>query len=69
MEYVDEFAFGPNAEPDKGIQRVEDWKKRWAALDQGYAILSPSNYEQIAAGGLPMRVLARDPRQVIVSRR
>ena len=69
VEYVDEFALGLKAEPDKGIQRVEDWKKRWAALEQGYAILSPSNYEQIAAGGLPMRVLARDPRRVIVSRR
>jgi 4-amino-4-deoxy-L-arabinose transferase-like glycosyltransferase len=69
VEYVDEFALGLKAEPDKGIQRVEDWKKRWAALEQGYAILSPSNYEQIAAEGLPMRVLARDPRRVIVSRR
>ena len=69
VQYIDEFALGLDAEPDKGIQRVEDWKKRWAALEQGYAILSPSNYEQIAAGGLPMRVLARDPRRVIVSRR
>jgi len=68
VQYIDEFALGLDAEPDKGIQRVEDWKKRWAALEQGYAILSPSNYEQIAAGGLPMRVLARDPRRVIVSR-
>ncbi len=69
VQYIDEFALGLDAEPDKGIQRVEDWKKRWAALDQGYAILSSSNYEQIAAEGLPMRVLARDPRRVIVSRR
>lgn len=69
VQYIDEFALGLDAEPDKGIRRVEDWKKRWVALDQGYAILSSSNYEQIAAEGLPMRVLARDPRRVIVSRR
>lgn len=69
VQYIDEFALGLDAEPDKGIQRVEDWKKRWVALDQGYAILSSSNYEQIAAEGLPMRILARDPRRVIVSRR
>ena len=69
VQYIDEFALGLDAEPDKGIQRVEDWKKRWVALEQGYAILSSSNYEQIAAEGLPMRILARDPRRVIVSRR
>ena len=69
VQYIDEFALGLDAEPDKGIRRVEDWKKRWVALEQGYAMLSSSNYEQIAAEGLPMRVLARDPRRVIVSRR
>lgn len=69
VQYIDEFALGLDAEPDKGIRRVEDWKKRWVALEQGYAILSSSNYQQIAAEGLPMRVLARDPRRVIVSRR
>ncbi|MCB1823812.1 MAG: glycosyltransferase family 39 protein [Gammaproteobacteria bacterium] len=69
VQYVDEFALGLDAEPGKGIRRVEDWKKRWVALEQGYAIISSSNYEQIAAEGLPMRVLGRDPRRVIVSRR
>ncbi len=69
VQYIDEFALGLDAEPDKGIRQVEDWKKRWVALEQGYAIISSSNYQRIAAEGLPMRVLARDPRRVIVSRR
>ena len=68
VQYIDEFALGLEAEPFKGIQRVKDWKKRWRSLDQGYAILSPENYRQIAAESLPMRVLARDPHRVIVSR-
>ncbi len=69
VQYINEFALGLDEEPDKGIPRVEDWKERWVALEQGYAILSSGNYERMAAEGLPMRVLARDPRRVIVSRR
>ena len=68
VEYTDEFALGLNAEPEKGIAKVKDWKPRWMALKQGYAIMNPVHYAQFVAEGLPMRVLARDPRRVIVSR-
>jgi 4-amino-4-deoxy-L-arabinose transferase-like glycosyltransferase len=68
VQYIDEFAFGLAAEPDKGIPRVENWKPRWVELERGYAMMSLANYEHFTAEGLPMRVLARDPRRVIVSR-
>ena len=68
VQYTDEFALGLNAEPEKGIAQVEDWKPRWIALERGYAIMNPANYERFTAEGLPMRILARDPRRVIVSR-
>ncbi len=68
VQYIDEFALGLNAEPEKSIANVKDWKPGWIALEQGYAIMNPGNYAQFAAEGLPMRVLARDPRRVIVSR-
>lgn len=68
VQYTDEFALGLNAEPEKGIAQIEDWKLRWIALARGYAIMNPANYEQLAAEGLPMRILGRDPRRVIVSR-
>ena len=69
VQYVDEFALGLDVEPKKGIPRIEDWKPRWIALEQGYAIMNPVYYERFAGEGLPMRVRARNPRQVIVSRR
>lgn len=69
VQYTDEFALGLNAEPQKGIAQVEDWKQRWIVLDKGYAMMSLTHYERFASEGLPMRVLARDPRRVIVSRR
>ena len=68
VQHIDEFALGLNVEPEKSIANVKDWKPGWIALEQGYAIMNPGNYAQFAAEGLPMRVLARDPRRVIVSR-
>jgi hypothetical protein len=68
VQYTDEFALGLNAEPEKGIAQVEDWKPYWIALERGYALMNPANYDRFTAEGLPMRVLARDPRRVIVSR-
>lgn len=67
VQYTDELArSGGGAE--KGIAQVDDWKIRWIALEQGYAIMNPANYAQFVIEGLPMRMLARDPRRVIVSR-
>ena len=68
VQYTDELALGLAAEPEKGIAQVDDWKIRWIALEQGYAIMNPANYAQFVIEGLPMRMLARDPRRVIVSR-
>lgn len=66
--HIDEFALGLAAEPQKGLAQVEDWKQRWIVLDKGYAMMNLTHYERFASEGLPMRVLARDPRRVIVSR-
>ncbi|MFO1422655.1 MAG: glycosyltransferase family 39 protein [Candidatus Competibacteraceae bacterium] len=68
VQYINEFALGLDAEPQKGIARVEDWRQRWVGLAQGYALMNPASYERFTKEGLPMRVLARDPRRVIVSR-
>lgn len=68
VQYIDEFALGLAAEPAKGIARVEDWKIRWTALERGYAIMTPANYQRFLTEQLPLRLLARDPRRVIVSR-
>ncbi|MFZ1639977.1 MAG: glycosyltransferase family 39 protein [Candidatus Contendobacter sp.] len=68
VQYIDEFALGLAAEPDKGIPKVADWKPRWLALERGYAIMHPDHYDRFVREGLPMRVLASDPRRIIVSR-
>jgi 4-amino-4-deoxy-L-arabinose transferase-like glycosyltransferase len=69
VAFVDEFGLGLRAEPDKGIADEAEWIRRWDTLPQGYALMPKSNYAELAARGLPMRVLAADPRRVFVARR
>ena len=40
----------------------------WRGLARGYAVLAPELQQKLAAEGIPMRELARDPRRVVVSR-
>jgi hypothetical protein len=67
--YRDELALGIDAEPDRQIPKIATWIDQWRQLDAGYAVLLPTDYERLAADGVPMRVLARDSRRVIVSRK
>ncbi len=68
VAYRDELALGIDAEPDRQIPTVAAWIDRWAPLAEAYAVLPPAEFARLAAAGLPMRVLARDSRRVIVSR-
>ncbi len=68
VAFRDELALGIDAEPERQIPTVGEWIPRWRALGAGYAVLPPPEYEALAAEGVPMRVLARDARRVIVSR-
>jgi 4-amino-4-deoxy-L-arabinose transferase-like glycosyltransferase len=69
VEYRDEMALGIDAEPQRAIPTEELWFPVWKALDQGYALILPDEYDDFVAKGLPMRLLARDDRRVLVSRR
>ena len=69
VEYRDEMALGIDAEPHRAIPTEELWFPVWTALDRGYALILPEEYEDFVARGLPMRLLARDERRVLVSRR
>ena len=69
VDFRDELALGIDAEPERQIPTVAQWIARWRELDSGYAMLPPSEFETLAAQNVPMRVLARDTRRVIVSRR
>jgi 4-amino-4-deoxy-L-arabinose transferase-like glycosyltransferase len=69
VEHPDEMAMGIASEPDKAIASVDAWRAQWLALADGYAIMSPTEYDRLRADGLPMRELGHDTRRVIVARR
>jgi 4-amino-4-deoxy-L-arabinose transferase-like glycosyltransferase len=63
-----ELANGIAAEPNKYIEEMSTFEARWRALDEAYAVMSPATYRDYAASGLPMTVMATDPRRVFVAR-
>jgi 4-amino-4-deoxy-L-arabinose transferase-like glycosyltransferase len=69
VEYRDELGPGLDAEPALGISREADWIALWGTLSQGYAVMSPDTQRELAAAGVPMRIIAADPRRMLVARR
>jgi 4-amino-4-deoxy-L-arabinose transferase-like glycosyltransferase len=68
VAFRDELSLGIDAEPAKQIPTTAAWVAEWRGLTQGYAVLAPELHAALAAQGVPMRELARDPRRVVVSR-
>jgi 4-amino-4-deoxy-L-arabinose transferase-like glycosyltransferase len=69
VSYRDEFALGQDAEPSRAFASDTEWLPVWDGLAQGYAMMPVRDFERFATQGVPMRLLARDPRRVVVSRR
>ena len=68
VETPDELAYGVSVEPQKWIPSVSQWIERWRADPAALALMSPETYQQLAKEGVPMRLVARDPRRVIVEK-
>jgi 4-amino-4-deoxy-L-arabinose transferase-like glycosyltransferase len=68
VAYRDELGPGLDAEPALGTAREADWIDRWRTLPQGYALMQRDTYDEFAAAGIPMRVIATEFRRVLVAR-
>ena len=68
VDYRGELALGLDAEPDKWMPTLDAFRRRWKRLDDAYAVMHPETYKLLQHEGLPMIVLAEDPRRVIVRR-
>jgi 4-amino-4-deoxy-L-arabinose transferase-like glycosyltransferase len=66
--YKDELGFGIEQEPAKFIPDFAGFEKAWTAQREALALMSPDAYELLGAKGLPMRLVARDTRRIIVAR-
>ncbi len=66
--YEDELAMGIAEEPSRAISSIEEFRSRWHALAQAYAILKPDRFLAETHAATPMVVLAASPKAVIVAR-
>ena len=71
VEYVDEFGFGLQQEPQHALSGLDEFIAQWqrdaAAGVPGLAIASPVMYEQLRQRGVPMRLVAQDRRRFVIS--
>ncbi|RKP54795.1 glycosyltransferase family 39 protein [Pararobbsia silviterrae] len=68
VESADELAYGVSVEPQKWVPTVDAWKQRWNADHAALALMSPETYTELAKDGVPMTVIARDSRRVVVEK-
>ena len=64
--YQGELAFGIAQEPQKFIPDLAHFSTIWRAQSAAWALMPPALYQRLLAQGLPMQVVARDSRRVIV---
>ncbi len=71
VRHMDELEFGIGQEPQLWIPTIDAFATTWtsdhAAGKKDIAIMLPENYRELAQRGLPMRVIAEDPRRVVVT--
>nr|WP_057925285.1 glycosyltransferase family 39 protein [Burkholderia ambifaria] len=68
VQRQDELSFGISVEPNKWIPTVDQWIERWKQETHALAIMPPGQYDTLVKQGVPMRVIARDNRRVIVEK-
>ena len=66
VRYQDELKFGLEQEPHKWIADLNSFKQIWDEQSYALAIMPPDTYRQMELERLPMRIIARDTRRVIV---
>ena len=66
VEFPDELQFGIAQEPERWAPTLNDFIERWKAQPNAYALMVPSQYAELERLGLPMEIVDRDSRRMIV---
>ena len=67
VAYQDEFEFGQQQQPEKSIPTLAEFESVWRSGAPALALIEPDQYRAYVAAGLPMRLIARDWRRVIIA--
>jgi hypothetical protein len=65
---ADELTFGVQTEPQKWVPSVDEWVRLWDSERYAFALMPPARYDELMARHVPMQVIARDERRVIVEK-
>jgi 4-amino-4-deoxy-L-arabinose transferase-like glycosyltransferase len=68
VAYKDELAQAIAWEPEKFLPDYAAFRREWAASPRAMAFMDPREYETFAKEGLPMTLVARDEKRVIVAK-
>ncbi len=68
VQYRDEFDFGLRQEPQHAVPTIAEFRQRWLADAEAFAIMRPDLYAGFAADPA-FELVARDPRRVVVRKR
>lgn len=66
VEYRDEMGFGLDQEPWRGIPTLAEFLRRWREDREALAIMTPATHAELLGRGVPMQVIGRDARHIIV---
>ncbi|MBL8480580.1 MAG: glycosyltransferase family 39 protein [Rhodocyclaceae bacterium] len=66
VAYTDEMGFGLRQQPELAVDSVAEFKRLWRAQPGAFAVMDESTYNQFAAAALPMEIVARDTRRIVV---
>lgn len=68
VDYRDELDYGLKQQPELAINSMDDFRLRWAADKQAFALLRPDDNEILRGQSLPMEVVFNDGKRVIVKK-
>ncbi|ALS63493.1 4-amino-4-deoxy-L-arabinose transferase [Pandoraea norimbergensis] len=68
VQHPDELEFGVKQEPQKWLPTLADFYTRWRTDPKALALVDPDTFGKLEAEHLPMRVIARDARRVVISK-
>ena len=66
VEYRDEFTLGQDIEPARWISSLGEFESRWRKAGSAVAMMQPQAYDELRNNQLPMQVVYRDARRLVV---
>jgi 4-amino-4-deoxy-L-arabinose transferase-like glycosyltransferase len=69
VNHRDEMDLGLRAHPARFVNGHDRFLEQWKSSDQAYALMFPETFKALTLKDFPHRIVARDPRQIVVARK